>query len=419
MAVEALIYHYQLHFKEPAMTSRGTYLNHDVWYLVLQDLERGYWAVGECAPLPDLSPEYMQYRHSALSGAELSEERVAESYGLLVAQEFAHFLHNWRQLSGDARNLDTQVPIQDLLCDVDPWLSAIRFALETVYQQWSQCVALDQQHHSSERSTSSWELWPNAFSAGSEGITINGLIWMGNFEQMSARITAKLEQGYHCVKLKIGAIDFERELDLLSQIRERFTKEQLELRVDANGAFKPHEAMRKLELLSAFDLHSIEQPIKAGQWSALRELCESSPLPIALDEELIGVKRREDRQRLLDAIYPQYIVLKPTLHGGLCGTLEWIEEAQQRDIGYWLTSALESNVGLNALSQWLAQYEHPLPQGLGTGQLYTNNLPIPLSLKGDQLWLNAMSPSQACDLSNQVRAHLEQQAVLVSRVVLN
>lgn len=413
MAIEALVYHYKLHFKEPAMTSRGTYLDHDVWYLVLQDKTQGYWAIGECAPLPDLSPEYMQFTQGQKGRAEVSQEAVASAYGALVAQEFAHFVHKWQEQSTDGRSLASTVKLSSLL---EPRLQktpAICFALESVYQHWVRNLECG------TSSNASWQLWPSAFSAGKAGITINGLIWMGNFAQMSARIATKLEQGYKCIKLKIGAIDFERELELIAKIRERFSQEQLQLRVDANGAFSPAEAREKLERLSAFALHSIEQPIKAGQWEEMAKLCAHTPLPIALDEELIGISSRKMRSELLDTIKPQYIVLKPSLHGGLSGTYEWIEEAERLHIGHWLTSALESNIGLNALSQWIAQYDPKLPQGLGTGQLYTNNVPLPLSLKGEQLWADGLVNNQnGAPLSAKLQELLEQQALVIARFSL-
>lgn len=406
MAIEALVYHYKLHFKEPAMTSRGTYLDHDVWYLVLQDQEKGYRAVGECAPLPDLSPEYMQFRKAG----SFPEASVAKAYGLLVAQEFARFVRAWAQLSPKGDHLSSEVELRAILSPEMQATPALCFALESVHQQWRRCQEVGAQ------GSNVWQLWPSAFSAGESGIPINGLIWMGNFEEMSARIASKLEQGFRCVKLKIGAIEFERELELLAAIRKRFSKDTLQLRVDANGAFSPEEAMEKLERLSAFDLHSIEQPIKQGQWQKMAELCAHSPLPIALDEELIGISSRAKREQLLFAIHPQYIVLKPSLHGGLSGTLEWIEEAQRLNICYWLTSALESNIGLNVLAQWIAKYEPKLPQGLGTGQLYTNNVPLPLQVKGDELWENDLK--HCSELWTSFNKILREHAIVIAHFVI-
>ena len=228
--------------------------------------------------------------------------------------------------------------------------------------------------------------FPSAFSAGEAGIEINGLIWMGDRETMLQRIRAKLDAGFHCIKVKIGAIDFQSELDLLKFIRRRFSREDVELRVDANGAFAPETALERLDALAKYDLHSIEQPIRAGQWEEMARLTSESPLPIALDEELIGCNTLEGKQKLLSAIRPQYIILKPSLHGGVCGGNEWISEAEKRQIGWWITSALESNIGLNAIAQWCATFDNPLPQGLGTGLLFTDNVEMPLEIRKDCLW---------------------------------
>ena len=235
--------------------------------------------------------------------------------------------------------------------------------------------------------------WDTPFSRGEEGITINGLIWMGSFDEMYARIREKMSAGFRCIKLKIGAIDFDKELQLIEFIRSHFDKDEIELRVDANGAFKPSDAMSRLEALSKFDLHSIEQPIRQGQWEEMAKLCATTPLPIALDEELIGVNTESEKIRLLETIRPQYIILKPSLHGGIAGSKEWIRLANERNIGYWITSALESNIGLNAIAQWTATQEHILPQGLGTGQLFTDNIESPLCIKGERLWFDAKKNS--------------------------
>ena len=232
-------------------------------------------------------------------------------------------------------------------------------------------------------------LFDTSFSRGEEGIPINGLVWMGNYEEMLRRMEEKLEQGFHCVKLKIGAIDFEQELDLVRRIRTRFTHHEVELRLDANGAFPYQEALYKLELLSQYNIHSIEQPIKAGQWGYMADLCRESPLPIALDEELIGMNDPEMKRHMLGMIKPQYIILKPSLHGGMMGCREWIDIAADLGIGSWITSALESNVGLNAIAQFASEVygDHiGMPQGLGTGQLFTDNIPMPLEIRGDRLW---------------------------------
>ena len=234
------------------------------------------------------------------------------------------------------------------------------------------------------------DLFDSPFGRGEEGITINGLVWMGTYEEMLARLEEKLQAGFHCVKLKIGAIDFFKELDLIKRIRDVYTQEQVELRVDANGGFLPENAMSQLEALAKYDIHSIEQPIKQHQWPKMAQLCRETPLPIALDEELIGVNVRSMKEALLDTIRPQYIILKPSLHGGIYGCNEWIQLANQRGIGSWITSALESNIGLNAIAHYAAKVYGPnvkMPQGLGTGQLFTDNIPMPLEIRGDQLFV--------------------------------
>lgn len=230
------------------------------------------------------------------------------------------------------------------------------------------------------------------FSRGEAGIPINGLIWMGHYDLMKQRIEEKISDGFRCLKLKIGAISFDDEISLLKQIRNRFPRETIELRVDANGAFQAgDDAMKKLDRLAQLDLHSIEQPIRAGQWKEMARLCRNTPLPIALDEELIPTSfdtyTTTYKEELLDAIRPQYIVLKPSLHGALSGCDEWIRLAEQRGMQWWATSALESNVGLNAIAHWVAQYRPDIPQGLGTGQIYENNIEgYPLELRGDEMW---------------------------------
>lgn len=211
---------------------------------------------------------------------------------------------------------------------------------------------------------------------------------MSDIEMMQQQIEEKLRQGFRCIKLKIGANDFESELRLIREIRQRFSPDQLMLRVDANGAFKPDDAKEKLRALAAFNLHSIEQPIAAGQQRELAQLCAKTPLPIALDEELIGIHKKEEKAALLRAVKPQFLVLKPSLHGGFSGCNEWIELAKRQSIGWWITSYLESNIGLNALAQWTFTKNVSMHQGLGTGQLYTNNIESPLEIRGEKLWMN-------------------------------
>ena len=332
-----------LHFKQPAGTSRGVYNTRKVWYIEISSMENpSIKGIGECAPLPNLScDDVPQY-----------EEVLQQACGK-VARE-------------------GNIPTESLRN-----YPSILFGLETALRHYE---------------TGSLALWDTPFSRGEAGIPINGLIWMGNFEEMYRQIEAKMEAGYRCIKLKIGAIDFDAELTLLKHIRSRFSVKDIELRVDANGAFSPAEAMHKLDALSKLDLHSIEQPIRAGQWEEMARLTARTPLPIALDEELIGHNLPEIKKELLSAIRPQYIILKPSLHGGICGSNEWIAEAEKQNIGWWVTSALESNIGLNAIAQWCATLHNALPQGLGTGQLFTDNIDLPLEIRKDCLWFCAEKP---------------------------
>lgn len=236
-----------------------------------------------------------------------------------------------------------------------------------------------------------FELFTSAFTEGTDAMPINGLVWMGNQAFMKSQIEEKLAQGFNCIKLKIGAIDFDKELELLAAIRKNFDAETIEIRVDANGAFTPEEALEKLKQLSVFQLHSIEQPIKANQIEAMHLLCSAKSFPIALDEELIGVFGKDSKEALLKAIQPQYIILKPSLVGGFRGTLEWITIAEQMNIGWWITSALESNIGLNAITQFTYTLGSKMPQGLGTGGLYTNNFDCPLYIENGKIKYNPSS----------------------------
>jgi O-succinylbenzoate synthase len=236
------------------------------------------------------------------------------------------------------------------------------------------------------RSKNPFELFPSKFTSGEKSIEINGLIWMGNQDEMKAQIEEKIAQGFHCVKLKIGAINFEQELELLHFIRQHFDENQIEIRVDANGAFTKNEALNKINQISGFKLHSIEQPVEKNQHDTMSVLCKMTNLPIALDEELIGVFSTQKKEQLLDKIKPHYIILKPSFIGGIRGTKEWIALAEKRNIGWWITSALESNIGLNAIAQFTFTLQTKMPQGLGTGSLYTNNFECPLEVNNGQLW---------------------------------
>lgn len=332
-----------LHFRQPAGTSRGVYTKRRIWLVSVTDGQSV--GVGECAPLPKLSCDDIP------------------NYGE-VLRRFCDDVERTGSIDYEA--------MRDY--------PSMLFGLETALQ--------------SCRATSLVEdrpiLFDTAFSRGEEGIPINGLVWMGTFDEMSRRIEEKLEQGFHCMKLKIGAIDFDAELALLKQIRQRFGPRDVELRVDANGAFSFDEALYKLELLSQYALHSIEQPIKARQWAYMSELCRESPLPIALDEELISVNDPDQKRQMLNIIRPRYIILKPSLHGGMAGCREWIDIARDMQIGTWMTSALESNIGLNAIAQFCSAVygDHiTMPQGLGTGLLFTDNIPMSLEICGDRLWM--------------------------------
>lgn len=242
--------------------------------------------------------------------------------------------------------------------------------------------------------------FPSDFTAARQSITINGLVWMGSFDEMIERIEQKISQGFKCVKLKIGAIDFIKELEMVKHIRRHFDADTLEIRVDANGGFSMDNAIARLARLAELDVHSIEQPIRQGHWDLMAFLCQVSPLDIALDEELIGVADLKSKIEMLDIIRPKYIILKPSLCGGFSGAMEWIKLADERNIGWWVTSSLESNIGLNALSQWVATLNTSMPQGLGTGGLFTNNFESPIYLDGEQLKFNAEQPFDYSQFDN-------------------
>ena len=355
MKYEAKIEERLLHFKQPAGTSRGVYTTRQIWLIYLSDGERT--GVGECAPLPDLSCDTLP------------------NYGEILNNVCRDFCE-----TGEI-DYEALRPYPSMLFGLETAVLALRQTLRQA--QGSQAVGELVEPQQAPI------LFDTAFSRGEVGIPINGLVWMGNYDEMLQRMEEKLEKGFRCVKLKIGAIDFDQELDLVKRIRERFSFHEVELRVDANGAFPFDEALYKLELLSQYAIHSIEQPIKAGQWGYMAELCRESPLPIALDEELIGVNDPEMKAHMLNIIKPRYIILKPSLHGGMQGCREWISIARDMGIGSWITSALESNIGLNAIAQFASDVygdDIRMPQGLGTGQLFTDNIPMPLEIRGDKLW---------------------------------
>ena len=363
-----------LHFKQPAGTSRGVYTTRHSYYLTLTSDEiPGVEGVGECATLPDLSCDAKpEYAVTLRQVCQMVEQMGRIPYDMIRAYPSITF------------GLETAFA---------SFFDAAKKLLEIVSAEGvsSSSEMLKQKGVSVPAGMENLvDLYDSPFGRGEEGITINGLVWMGTYEEMLARLEEKLQAGFHCVKLKIGAIDFFKELDLIKRIRDVYTKEQVELRVDANGGFLPENAMSQLEALAKYDIHSIEQPIKQHQWPKMAQLCRETPLPIALDEELIGVNVRSMKEALLDTIRPQYIILKPSLHGGIYGCNEWIQLADQRGIGSWITSALESNIGLNAIAHYAAKVYGPnvqMPQGLGTGQLFTDNIPMPLEIRGDQLFV--------------------------------
>jgi o-succinylbenzoate synthase len=325
-------------FKQPAGTSRGILIKKDVFYLILNETENpSIKGIGEIAPIPGLSPDAVPELEEKIKNIVLKVNKGNE----ITECELAGF-------------------------------PSVSFGYETALKGIS--------------AGSPVLLFPSEFTRGKTGIPINGLIWMGSKEFMLQQVSQKITEGFTCLKLKIGAIDFQSELDILCSIRERFPASQLEIRVDANGAFSPENAMQKLEQLVKFDLHSIEQPIKQGQFLEMKKLCENSPVPIALDEELIGISIKNEGKNLLEAICPQYIILKPTLLGGIKASEEWISLAKDRGIGWWVTSALESNIGLNAIAQWTATLGSSNFQGLGTGALFTNNIESPLVVSDGKLF---------------------------------
>ena len=330
-----------LEFKLPAGTSRGVLKTKETWFLLLKDDHKT--GIGEC--------------------------------GIL------------RGLSVDDRP-DYEAKLQ-WVCDT------IHLGLDALYDQLMEFPSIQiglEMAFMSLHSEDPFQLYPSTFSKGRKGITINGLVWMGDKEFMNRQISEKIEAGFGCIKMKIGAIDFQTELDLLQSIRKEFSSQDIELRVDANGAFTSEEALEKLKRLSEFKLHSIEQPIAKGQWQEMAHLCEQSPLPIALDEELIGVFYSEEKIRLLNTIKPQYIILKPSFVGGFRGSDDWVSIAETQGVDWWVTSALESNVGLNAISQYTFTKNSKLPQGLGTGSLYTNNIESPLRVRNGSIHYDTNVP---------------------------
>lgn len=328
---------YILNFKRPSGTSRGVLTTKETWFIILE--HEGKTGIGECGILRGLSiddrPDYEEKLQWVCKNIHLGKEQL------------------WEIL--------TEFP-------------SIQFGVEMAFRSLA--------------GNTPFELFPSKFTEGSENITINGLVWMGDRHYMKLQIEDKIKQGFTCIKLKIGAINFDEEIELLKFIRSNFSEDKIEIRVDANGAFSVNKALSKLEQLYELQIHSIEQPIVKGQPDSMAELCLQSDLQIALDEELIGVYNRHHKEKLLQKIRPEYIILKPSLVGGFRGTEEWIAIAEENNIGWWVTSALESNIGLNAIAQWTFLQKNPMPQGLGTGALYTNNFDSPLEVIKGKLHYN-------------------------------
>ena len=344
MSLEAAFFKKTFHFSFTARTSRGSMTQKDSWFLKIWDRQNpDTFGIGEAGPLKALSPE-------------MPDE---------VETQLAQLVKQISKLSG-LNQLQSPIQIHEFFKET-PLSSSVYFALET---------ALLDLYNGGKRT-----LFHNSFLKG-QGIPINGLVWMGGLDVMLSQISIKISEGFSCVKLKIGGLNFEKELDILQFIRRKYFRDVITIRLDANGSFKPDQALYKLMDCSRYDIHSIEQPLKPGA-PLLQELVRQSPIPIALDEELIGVNDRERKIELLENIKPPFIILKPTLHGGLFSCEEWIALAQERKIGWWMTSALESNIGLNAIAQFTTNYEISIPQGLGTGSIYTDNITSPLEvLKG-------------------------------------
>ncbi len=325
---------YDLNFKIPGGTSRGVITTKETWLLLIYS--DGRYGIGECGLFRGLSvddvPEYEKVLKRSCSDINLGFDKLYAKLG-----DFP----------------------------------SIQFGLEQAF------LSLE--------SKDPFEIFPSKFTTQQDAIKINGLIWMGEIAFMKRQIAEKLKEGFNCIKIKIGALDFEAECNLLAEIRKTYPASQIELRLDANGAFLPEKALGKLEKLATYNIHSIEQPIRQGNIQEMKFLCKNSPIPIALDEELIGIRSVTEKQRLLQIIAPQFIILKPSLLGGFKASEEWIKWAEELNIGWWVTSALESNIGLNAIAQWTYVLNNGIPQGLGTGKLYTNNFQSPLDIKNGHL----------------------------------
>ncbi|GCD76701.1 o-succinylbenzoate synthase [Thermaurantimonas aggregans] len=326
-----------LKFKFEARTSRGSMTERHVWYIVLE--EEGFYGIGEAAPIPGLSIDDMTKWDAKLRWLE-------------------------EHINDDPKKIKTSLKN----------FPALYFGFEMAMH------SLDCDHP--------MMLYPSVFTTGRAGIPINGLVWMNDAAHMQAQIDELLEQGFTVLKMKVGALDWKEEFKIIKELRKKYDNTEVQLRLDANGAWQPEEALEKLNKLSEYEIHSIEQPIKPGQWEQMAHLCAESPIPIALDEELIGISDLKQKKDLIKTISPDYLIIKPTLLGGFKSSEEWIKLAKENGIDWWVTSALESNIGLNAISQWVVTQIPRLPQGLGTGMLYENNIYSPLEVRKGKLIIN-------------------------------
>jgi o-succinylbenzoate synthase len=342
-----------LEFNFDARTSRGIMKDRTSWFIkIWNESDEGIFGLGESAPLAGLSKETHE-------DVELELVRLEKSINASLIE-----LPKQELSLGDLAIF--------IKSNFNTIHSSNRFAFET--------ALLDLMHKGRR------VLFQTEFTSG-KPIPINGLIWMGGLDKMLQQIDIKIKDGFRCIKLKVGGHDFEKECDILQYIRRKYFRENIIVRLDANGAFKPEDALYKLNLLTRFTIHSIEQPIKPGH-PAMEELCAKTPIPIALDEELLGIDALSEKQVLLNRLKPAYIIIKPSLHGGLHAAHEWIQVAEKAKIGWWLTSSLESTIGLNAIAQFASTFALDLPQGLGTGAIYSNNFPSPLVVKESTLIYN-------------------------------
>jgi len=367
MAIQARLSQKKFIFSFDARTSRGPLRERQSWFIKIFDTDSpDAFGLGECAPLPGLSLELDDNLEAVIDEAinKINHAEIPVPVTQLRTVEQADSV--LKQLFGE-QFLDQQ--------------SALRFALETAF--------LDLATGGERR------ILEQSFTTG-QSIPINGLVWMGGMDFMLQQIEIKIRDGFRCIKMKVGGLNFEKECDILQYLRRKYFRDDIEIRLDANGAFKPEDALQKLYELAKFNIHSIEQPIKKGH-PLLAELCQRSPIPIALDEELIGLSGPQ-KETLLQTVQPRYIILKPSLHGGLAGTQDWITLAERLNIAWWITSALESNVGLNAIAQFTSAHHVQVPQGLGTGQIYENNFPSPLFVKKGHLHYGSQ-PWDVSDLS--------------------